>query len=79
VTFRAGPRVNITVSGDWESAGGSIIVPLHVNCRASSANTAMLMKHKSNAASILAQNIDKAPTILIADAMQTGLTKRHIV
>jgi hypothetical protein len=60
VTFRAGPRVNIAVSGDWESAGGSIIIPLHVNCRASSANTATLVKHKISDAKMLVRNIDTA-------------------
>jgi hypothetical protein len=60
VTFRAGPRVNIKVSGDWESAVGSIIIPLHVNCRVSSANAAMLAKPKINA-NILVRNIDAAP------------------
>ena len=47
VSFCAGPRVNITVSGDRDIALGSIIVPLHVNCRASSANTAILVTPKS--------------------------------
>jgi hypothetical protein len=60
VTFRAGPSVNITVSGDWESAGGSIIIPLHVNCRASSANTVTLVKAKISA-NMLVRNIDAAP------------------
>jgi hypothetical protein len=60
VTFRAGPRVNITVSGDWESAVGSIIIPLHVNCRVSSANAAMLAKPKIDA-NILVRNIDAPP------------------
>jgi hypothetical protein len=61
VTFRAGPRINITVSGDWESAGGSIIIPLHVNCRASSANMATLVKHKTSDAKMLVRNIDTVP------------------
>jgi hypothetical protein len=38
--FCAGPSVITTVSGDWDIALGSIIAPVHVNCRASRANAA---------------------------------------
>jgi hypothetical protein len=61
VTFCAGPRVRTTVSGDGDIALGSIIVPLQVNCRASSANTAMPVKPKISDANMLVQNIDEAP------------------
>jgi len=61
VTFCAGPRVRTTVSGDGDIALGSIIVPLHVNCRAFSANVAMLKKAMISDAIMLARNIDKAP------------------
>jgi hypothetical protein len=50
-----------TVSGDGDKPLGSIIVPLHVNCSASSANTAMLEKAMSSDANMLVRNIDKAP------------------
>jgi hypothetical protein len=40
---------------------GSIIVPLHVNCRASSANAAMLEKAMMSDATMLVRDIDKAP------------------
>ena len=49
------------VSGDGDIALGSIIVPLHVNCRAFSANVAMLKKAMISDAIMLARNIDKAP------------------
>ena len=58
--LRAGPRVNITVSGDWAISLGSIIIPLHVNCLASSANTAMLVKPKISANTPI-RNIGAAP------------------
>src|SRR5438874_9053503 len=48
---------------DEDIALGSIIVPLHVNCRASWANAAMLKKAMINGAIVLAWNIDKAPCI----------------
>src|SRR5262249_50239133 len=60
VTFCAGPRVSTTVSGDGDIALGSIIVPLHVNCHASSANAAMLKKAMISDAIMLVRNIDKA-------------------
>jgi hypothetical protein len=47
-------------------------------CRASSASTAALVKPKISA-NMIVRNIDKAPTILIPDAVQTGMTKRHIL
>ena len=59
--FCAGPRVSTTVSGDGKIALGSIIVPLHVNCRAFSANAAMLKKAMISDAIMLVRNIDKAP------------------
>jgi len=40
---------------------GSIIVPLHVNCRASSANAAMLEKAMMSDVTMLVRDIDKAP------------------
>jgi hypothetical protein len=40
---------------------GSIIVPLHVNCRASSANAAMLENAMMSDATMLVRDIDKAP------------------
>ena len=60
MTFCAGPSVRTTVSGDADIALGSIIVPLHVNCRASSANAAMLKKAMISDAIMLVRNIDKA-------------------
>src|SRR5215472_15271747 len=60
VTFCAGPSVSTTVSGDGDIALGSIIVPLHVNCRASSANAAILKKAMISGAIMLVRNIDKA-------------------
>ena len=61
MTFCAGPRVSTTVSGDGDMALGSIIVLLHVNCRASSANAAMLEKAMMSDATMLVRDIDKAP------------------
>jgi hypothetical protein len=61
VTFCAGPMVSTTVSGAEDIALGSIIVPLHVNCRASWANAGMLKKAMINGAIVLAWNIDNAP------------------
>ena len=61
MTFCAGPRVSTTVSGDGDKALGSIIVPLHVNCRDSSANAAMLEKAMMSDATMLVRDIDKAP------------------
>jgi hypothetical protein len=61
VIFCAGPRVNTTVAGDEDIALGSIIVPLHVNCRASWANAAMLKKAMISGAIVLVRNIDKGP------------------
>ena len=40
--LRAGPRASLTVSGDWDIAGGSIMVPSHVNRFVSSALTSMV-------------------------------------
>src|SRR5262249_2823454 len=60
VTFCAGPSVSTTVSGDGDIALGSIIVPLHVNCRASSANAAILKKVMISGAIMLVWNIDTA-------------------
>src|SRR5215510_12000664 len=57
-----------TVSGDGDIAVGSIIVPLHVNCRASSANAAMLKKAMISDAIMLARNIDRAPYHFGSDA-----------
>src|SRR5215472_9502240 len=71
VTFCAGPRVSTTVSGDGDIAVGSIIVPLHVNCRACSANAAMLKKAMISDAIMLARNIDKAPSHLGSDAARS--------
>src|SRR5262249_3195323 len=60
VTFCAGPSVSTTVSGDGDIALGSIIVPLHVNCRASSANAAILKKVIISGAIMLVWNLDTA-------------------
>ena len=68
MTFCAGPRVSTTVSGDGDMALGSIIVPLHVNCRASSANAAMLEKAMMSDATMLVRNIGKSPYHLASDA-----------
>ena len=68
MTFCAGPRVSTTVSGDGDIALGSIIVPLHVNCRASSANATMLKKAMTSDAVMLVRNFDKAPYHLGSDA-----------
>src|SRR5262249_42352027 len=79
VTFCAGPRVNSTVSGDWDIPLGSIIIPLHVNCRASSANTAMLVKPKISA-NMLVRNIDPAPNQTRSQAWcKPEWAKRHIL
>ena len=60
------------VSGDGDIALGSIIVPLHVNCRASRANAAMLKAMISNAI-VLVQNIDEAPSISGSDATRLSV------
>jgi len=57
---------------------GSIIVPLHVNCRASSANAAMLEKTMMSDATMLVRDIDKLLTISIADPCDAYWTKPHI-
>src|SRR5205823_1574818 len=69
----AGPRVNTTVSGDGDIPLGSIIVPLHVNCRPSSANAAMLKKAMISGAIMLTRNIDKAPRISVGRDTTCGL------
>jgi hypothetical protein len=61
VIFWAGPSVITTVSGDGDIALGSIIVPVQVNCRASSAKAAMLEQATSRDAIMLVRNIGKAP------------------
>ena len=50
-------RLSLTVLGDWEIAAGSIIDPSHVNCRASSAHTAMVVKPKIIGANTLIRNM----------------------
>jgi hypothetical protein len=57
VTFCARPSVSFTVSGVWDIAAGSIIVPSHVNCRASSAHTATVVKLKIIGANTLIRNM----------------------
>jgi hypothetical protein len=47
----------LTVLGDWEIAAGSIIDPSHVNCRASSAHTATVVKPKIIGANTLIRNM----------------------
>src|SRR5262245_40817013 len=61
VIFCAGPSVITTVSGDWDIALGSIIVPVQVNCRVSWANAAMLVRPTISGTSMIVRNIDKAP------------------
>jgi hypothetical protein len=51
------PRLSLTVLGDWEIAAGSIIDPSHVNCRASSAHTATVVKPKIIGANTLIRNM----------------------
>jgi hypothetical protein len=64
VIFCAGPSVITTVSGDGDIALGSIIVPVQVNCRASSANAATLEKAVMTDTTMLVRNIDEAPYYL---------------
>jgi hypothetical protein len=47
--------------GDWEIPAGSIIDPLHVSCRASSANAAMVVKPQTIVANLLVRSIDTTP------------------
>jgi hypothetical protein len=63
-------KVNVTVSGDWDIALGSIIIPVHINCCASSADTATLMKPKISDASMPVRNIE-ALRYLVPDGWKT--------
>ena len=77
VTFCAGPRVSTMVSGDGDIPLGSIIVPLHANCLASSASAAVLKQAMISDAAMLGRNIDKATYIWLA-TRRGARTKRHI-